>query len=842
MRIRSSEENVCAFAAERITSLVPVHKLTIGFLGAAFTALLCLAVSGQLARADGPRSPGRYTVPPASYILSPTETPITLQFGQVPLAQVQAQLNAASAANANSPIILTLTGTYWVTDTPLSLPSNTSLVLYGTIEAGFGAKAKSLISISGQSKVGIAGGVLEGNFANLAGIDAENSSKIEIDHVTVEGTRMDGIILSGPGDTTFDSGSTITRCDVSFALGNGITVENITQALLLDNSVHDNLGTGIAFSAAHSSIVNNSVRQNRIGIYASGNNDLISDNNLSGNLQAGLQTASTSSSTVALRNIIAGNLLVGADFDGTNNLLYSNTFANRNNLIDRSTANWIVPREMALTATNSQYFYPPSIDNQQTGTIVNGMGRTDITVTSEDLTAVQTAYNTARQANPNNVIVLHMNGTFTADTAPLTLGPYTAVLLNGTITMTKKLSEAIVGTSPDSFVSISGGAINLNGFSTEGVDFEYAKMINIDHLTVENGGIPTHRSSETMIHLRLDHVSDGGYDFLYRNTVNEGGGRCIWTESPSASYIVMENTSSNCNEDGVDFDAETSNSYAIDNTGIDNERYGVFIEQSDVYDTVYGQYTTTKGLAPDEPGHGVGVYNNATSAGTRGPTDGNTVFSSTSDTIQNGLRIGSIASHTGGVAETAHTFMFDNIALNSRDWGILFDTEFSGSIDNLISQTTFANNGTDVDTENSNGAEPPDFFNPRSAIDLALNKTATASSTAPGSSAAYAVDGLAFTGWQPAGHGMVSLTVDLGAAESFQRVTLKRAVGLGMDVVKLESSNDGVTFTQIPYQITTFGSVDMLQFHPVTARYVRLEVWNPIGIGNSLEEVSVYPE
>lgn len=839
IRFSRGSLSVCAAA---MTPLPQLDKFISFKAAGAIIAALCLATGGPIARADGPQSPGRYTVPPGSYIVDPAETPITLQFGQAQLSDIQAQLDAARAGNADSPIVLTLTGTYWVTDKPLSLPSKTSLVLYGAIEAAQGATAKSLISIAGQSKVAVAGGVLQGNFAPLAGIDAADSTKVEIDHVTVEDTGLDGIFLSGLGDTAFDSGSAITRCDVSGAAGNGITVEAITQALLLDNSVHDNEGTGIQFSAAHSSVVNNSVRGNHIGVYADGDNDLISDNDLSGNVKAGLQTASTSSNTTVLRNIVAGNLVAGVDFDGSNNILYSNAFANRKNLIDRSTTNWIVPREAALTATASRYFYPPSIDNQHTGAIMNGMGRTDVTVNSEDLTEVQQTYDAARQQNPNNVIVLHMNGTFTADTAPLTLDSDTAVLLNGTINLTEKLSEVILGADTDSFVSISGGTINLNGFPVTAVNFPYARMINIDHLTVLNGGIRDHRTSGSMIHLRSDHFSDGGYNILYRNTVNEGGGRCIWTQSPSARYIVLENKASNCNMDAVDFDSSTSNSYAIDNTAIDNLRYGVFIEQSDSYDTVYGNYTTTKDLAPDEPGHGVGVYNNATSSGTRGVTNGNTVFSSTSDVIQNGLRLGSTSTHTGGVAETAHTFMFDNIATNSRDWGILFDTEFPGSIDNLISQTTFANNATDVDSKPSNGAEPPDFFNPRSAIDLALNKPVTASSTATGSSAEYAVDGLAFTGWKSGVPTQSSLTVDLGSAESFQRVTLKRAIGQGVDVVKLESSNDGVNFTNIPFMVRTLGSVNDLTFSPVTARYVRVEMQNSVSPGNSLEEMGVYPE
>ena len=41
------------------------------------------------------------------------------------------------------------------------------------------------------------------------------------------------------------------------------------------------------------------------------------------------------------------------------------------------------------------------------------MGRTDLTISSTTIDNVQSQYNSARSSNPNNVIVLHLNGTFT---------------------------------------------------------------------------------------------------------------------------------------------------------------------------------------------------------------------------------------------------------------------------------------------------------------------------------------------------------------------------------------------------------------------------------------------
>lgn len=835
MRIETSQ---CSFSEvpipatqPRLSSLWASIKATAVLL--VTLGLFAAAATGQTV---GPHHPGRYVPPASSYILNPTETPIMIQFGSAKLSDIQARLNAARAASADSPIVLTLTGTYFVKDEPLSLSSNTSLVLYGTIQAVPGATATSLISISGQSKVAIAGGILQGNFAQLAGIDAEGSTKINIDSVTISNTGRDGIILSGNGNTVFDSGSAITRCEVSGSRGNGITVQNITQTLLLDNFIHDNKGDGIQLSSAHSSVVNNSIQHNSIGVFQDTNDNLISDNDLSDNERSGVQLTSTSSNTSLLRNIVARNLGNGIDFDGTNNLVYDNALSNRTDFTDHSSTNWVVAHGTPISAPVSQYFYPPTIDNQHTDPIMNGMGRTDVTVTSEDLTAVQQTYNAARQQNPNNFIVLHMNGTFTADTAPLTLGSDTSVLLNGTINLTTKLTNVITATNPASFISISGGTIDDAGQPIEAVYFPSAKMIDIDHLTVLNGGQRDVRTSKSMIHLS----AAGGYNILYRNTVNEGGGRCIWLQSSSSRNVVLENQLSNCNMDAVDFDSSTSNSFAIDNVGLDNLRYGVFVEQSDSYNKLYGNFTSTRDIA-NPPGHGIGVYNNATSSGTRNVTDGNTVFSNISDVISNGFRVGSISTASGGVAESAHTFMFNNIAENNTGNAILFDTEFPASIDNYFSQMVLSGNKTDLDAIQSNGATPPDFFNPMSAINLALNRPVTASSTASGSDPANAVDGLAFTSWI-SNQSESWLTVDLGSDASFQRIMLKQASALGVDLVSLQKSEDGVNFTDVPGSVAILSSAGTLKFAPVTARYVRVKIWNLFGGGDGVQEMSVFPE
>ncbi len=83
-------------------------------------------------------------------------------------------------------------------------------------------------------------------------LGVEGSAKVDIDAVTITNTGGDGVVLTGRGNDVWNSGSAITRCEVSGAGGNGITAGSITQAILLDNFVRGSRRAGIQVSAAHS--------------------------------------------------------------------------------------------------------------------------------------------------------------------------------------------------------------------------------------------------------------------------------------------------------------------------------------------------------------------------------------------------------------------------------------------------------------------------------------------------------------------------------------------------------------------------------------------------------------
>jgi hypothetical protein len=123
-----------------------------------------------------------------------------------------------------------------------------------------------------------------------------------------------------------------------------------------------------------------------------------------------------------------------------------------------------------------------------------------------------------------------------------------------------------------------------------------------------------------------------------------------------------------------------------------------------------------------------------------------------------------------------------------------------------------------------------------------LNQPVTASSTVPGSSPANAVDGLSFTGWVAGSDSHPTLTVDLGASVGFQRVSLKQNAPDAISLITLQTSQDGVNYTNLPGGISLVGPIGSLNFNPVTSRFLRVQILNLFGGSTGLREFAVFPK
>ena len=147
-------------------------------------------------------------------------------------------------------------------------------------------------------------------------------------------------------------------------------------------------------------------------------------------------------------------------------------------------------------------------------------------------------------------------------------------MLNGTVTVSGGTGASIGAPSGTSFVSVSGGTFDGQGRPAPALQLR-SVMAYVDRVTVRRYGVKERRTSGGLIHL----AGAGGYAIIRGSRVDVGGGRCIWTQNAGKRYVVLDNFTSNCQMDGIDFDSHTADSIAHGNRSDDNTRYGLFIEE-----------------------------------------------------------------------------------------------------------------------------------------------------------------------------------------------------------------------------------------------------------------------
>ncbi|MEZ0077336.1 penicillin acylase family protein [Planotetraspora sp. GP83] len=123
---------------------------------------------------------------------------------------------------------------------------------------------------------------------------------------------------------------------------------------------------------------------------------------------------------------------------------------------------------------------------------------------------------------------------------------------------------------------------------------------------------------------------------------------------------------------------------------------------------------------------------------------------------------------------------------------------------------------------------------------LALTRTASASSTQGSYTADKAVDGDPTTRWASGWSDSQYLQVDLGTAKTVGRAILRWESAYGSSY-KIQTSSDGSTWTTAYSTTTGNGGVDNVTFTPVNARYVRMQgVKRGTSYGYSLYELELY--
>ncbi len=598
-----------------------------------------------------------YTVPNTTFIENPSGDSgvVTINDASGSISTLQTSINNARSAHSSSIIVINLKrgAVYTVNSAGLVLGSQECLVGSGAlIQAASSSVAVPLITITtGSTNVSVAGVALDGNNAGINGITGSSVARVNIDKVTVVDCGLDCILLTGKGSTTYNNELSVTRCDASGSTAHaGISIQNSTQAAILDNNCHDN-ATGIYTSgSAWNNIANNTCNNNTTGIDVSSGDDNVIANNTCNNNATGIHAGGTKHMIVS--NSMGGSSTAGISSTGSANNFADNLFTSGNavNFSSGGTSDNIVAYKAALSASSENYFYPPLIDNQHTATtIVNGMGRTDLTISSTSIDSVQSQYNSAMANNPNNVIVLHLNGTFTVGATPLTLQSNTCVLLNGTIQINSSTTAtAAISCSHGQLISISGGTIDAgNNTGITGISTLDCTMIQIDSMTLQNFG-----SNATSIPgsdaIKFSNFGGGAPPHIVtRCFVNNSAGRAIWSESPNAKGLYSDNTFNNTRA-GIDCDAQTFGAVCMFNTCLTN-LYGIWYEQGATHNTSIGN------VCEHNTRYQLDVGNNADTVGT--------VYNNYLCNVAEGFT-GIVSGAVGANTYTSFNFLFNNTALN----------------------------------------------------------------------------------------------------------------------------------------------------------------------------------
>ncbi|HUB67691.1 MAG TPA: right-handed parallel beta-helix repeat-containing protein [Candidatus Methylacidiphilales bacterium] len=634
-----------------------------------------------------------YTEPNPAFIEKPGgDNVIIVKDSSGSIATVQASIDTARRTNPAAILRIDLNGNYLVTTKPLTLTSHECLILSRDtiIRAVASSTAGSLISINGQTNVSIAGGILDAAGRNMNCISVTACNRVNIDGVRAENAGLDGIFMTGNGNTAFDNELTAARCTITgCAAGHyGINVQNATQTALVDDISNNNAGGGIFLGATNSTIVHCTCDFNDTGISVDGKDNAITENVISGN-GTGIGTTRGSATNMILSNQIQGSKSIGLVLAGAGNVVFDDTFnGNVKAYSSAASGNFVVALGAPLDDKTNDYFYPPTVGNPHTfPTIVRGMGRTDLTVQSTTVEDLQTQYENARKANPNDVIVLHLPGTYTATNSSFQIHSDTCVLLTGTIQLSSSVIAAhqVIESADNKTTDcyISGGMIDGGGHGAKikGINFSSYALIGIDQVTIRNFGNGLHHAnSATGIHL----LTGSGITpaFIKGCIIHNIGGRGIDLQNnhKSGRGVITGNFIDTCAFDGYDGDSSTSNAVVQFNTiGTFISRYGIFFEEGGKYNKAIGNKISHAAI-------GINCY-----AFNGNGTNWNTGICNTIDSCTRGIRTGSQPNK-----ETSHNMMFDNTIMHSGSAGIKAE-KVGNSVQNYFSQTSLSGNATNYD-------------------------------------------------------------------------------------------------------------------------------------------------
>ena len=607
------------------------------------------------------------------FYIYPGVVPIVLNINSGTIEQVQQQIDNTRSANPDLYIVINLTGTFEVINTPLTLRSKEILYLKGTLKLrDITDTASSLIYVpSGQTSVGIMG---EGDVSTLLGtgtdygIKVDASSNIVINNLTFEDYNISSINVQGLGTGVVGSHISITQCKISYSSATStspgdIVLYDANQCIIADNTFTNIQSKAISLSANNSTVYNNNVsvkvQAGAIGINLNGENNAIY-NNVIDNIGTGIKI--NPSSPISHENRIIDNDIKNSNtaigLSGTNNLIYGNEYtSNTLNILQESVSNnFVIASTIPLDGNNNTYFYPPTKRNPHSTTlIVNGKGRTNLSISNTTVSDIQTQYNTAVANNPNDVIVLTLGGNLTVGTSPLLLSSHSCILFDDNATLTSTSTDSLYAISAHnkSFISVSGGTLDGNLLSAGAISLTNCSTCVIDEVNAINSGDKNVRGTSDLISLK-EYIA--GPKIVRGCKVDQSNSRGIWLRATFLD-VIIDNVVTNCNLDGIDPDSFTGKCLIANNICKYNIRAGIFVEEGASQNVIIKNTLSYNEL-------GINIYSFNT-----GPTRYNSIIDNVTSFNRIGIRTGNKAGQI-----TENNYIFRNNIRNNTLYGILATT------------------------------------------------------------------------------------------------------------------------------------------------------------------------
>jgi len=654
----------------------------------AIVLLICLhsAVAAPGLRANF------YALPNAGFIQTESgDGEVILEDFSGSIATLQAAINQARSDYPEAFLLIRLKpgALYSVAASPLVLGSKMCLTGNATrLEAaGTSVAASTLLRIApGSSYVSISNVILNGRLATVRGIEAAGVARVNIDNTIVRNTGLAGIFLQGPGSEIFDSQLSVANCDVSGSTGSvGIHLKDATQAVCIENTSSAN-GVGLLLDGvSRSTVANNRCIGNSGSGISLGTNSTathVFNNLVSGSPVAISMDASTVRNTIASNDIRSAT--TGIALAGVVHTLYDNVFpsAVTTPVQTLSSNHHIITTSTGFSTTGQNYFYPPTVLNNHSATVIAGKSNTIVATAAPTFSQIQAAYDAARAANPANTIILRLTAPVIAGDTTLTLSSSTCVVISGRV----NLAPGVTGfaSTNSTFVSISGGIIDGgNTTGRHGIKFAGCYRVLIDRMTIQNFGDKNTRANDS----DLIWFSKGGSPCIVAHcTLNGGAARGIWTLDATARFLFTDNTISNVNMDGIDLDAFTNSSLVKFNSVSGCVRNGIFVEEGAKHNQVVGNLLMSNPVA-------INLY-----AYYIEQTSYNSIIANTCTLNARGIRVGARTSMT-----SEHNLIFANRITQTGPQSAL-DAQLFG-VENYFSQNHLLNNADDI------GSSSAVFFN-----------------------------------------------------------------------------------------------------------------------------------